>query len=130
MRTWIIAASLLVGPTVAAGQTPDSLPSGVTPQMIRNGQLLFEGPGLCVSCHGQDGGGVTGNAVDLTDGAWKHSDGSFDGILAQIKSGVPKEHSESGNGMPQRGASRLTENQLRAVAAYVWSLSRRPAGSR
>lgn len=130
MRTWIIAATFLWAPVVAAAQIPDSLPVGVTPQMIRNGQLLFEGPGLCVSCHGQDGRGVTGNNVDLTDGVWKHSDGSVDGILAQIKSGVPKEHSEGGNAMPQRGASRLTENQLRAVAAYVWSLSRRPAESR
>ena len=128
MRAWMIVSAMLGVPLCATtAQVADSLPPGVTPQMVRNGQLLFEGPGLCTSCHGTDGKGVTGNTIDLTDAAWIDSDGSFEGILAQIKSGVPKEHSSGGTGMPERGASRLTENQLRAVAAYVWSLSRRPA---
>jgi len=110
----------------AAAQIPDSLPTEVTPQMIRNGQLLFEGPGFCTSCHGKDGAGLGDPRKDLTDSIWHHSDGSFEGILTQIKAGVPAEHSASGERMPERGASRLMDNQLRAVAAYVWSLSRRP----
>jgi len=128
MGTWVIGIVLLAAPLVAASaQIPDSLPTEVTPQMIRNGQLLFEGPGLCMSCHGKDGAGLGDAGKDLTDSAWHHSDGSFEGILTQIKAGVPVEHGAGGVQMPERGASRLTENQLRAVAAYVWSLSRRQA---
>ncbi|MDH4043864.1 MAG: cytochrome c [Gemmatimonadota bacterium] len=108
----------------AAGQEPDSLPPGVTSQMLRNGQLLYEGPGLCTSCHGKGGNGIPNAGSDLTDTTWVHSDGSFEGILAQIQVGVPAEHSSTGTRMPERGASRVTPNQLKAIAAYVWSLSR------
>ena len=128
MHAWVIGIILLAAPlATATAQIPDSLPTGVTAQMIRNGQLLFEGPGLCTGCHGEDGAGIGDPGKNLTDAAWSHSDGTFEGILTQIKAGVPREHSASGARMPERGASRLTENQLRAVAAYVWSLSRRPA---
>jgi mono/diheme cytochrome c family protein len=122
-----VVVVFLASGTEAAAQIPDSLPPGVTQQMVRNGQLLFEGPGLCTSCHRRDGKGIVGTGADLTDDVWIHSDGSFEAILGQIKSGIPKEHSEGGSPMPERGASRLTENQLRAIAAYVWTLSRRPA---
>jgi len=121
----LIAFSLatgLVGPLTA--QQPDSLPPGVTAQMIETGKLLFEGPGVCTACHGRDGKGITGVGSNLTDTTWVHNDGSYEGILAQIKTGVLPEHSQSGRRMPERGASSLTDKQLAAVAAYVWSLSR------
>jgi len=128
VQAWkFVMVAILAAAAETAAQMPDSLPPGVTSQMVRNGQLLFEGPGLCTSCHGRDGKGTIGTGADLTDDVWSHSDGSFTAILDQIKSGVPKEHSAGGSQMPERGASRLTENQLRAIAAYVWTLSRRPA---
>lgn len=113
---------------VNAQQLPDSLPDGVTSTMVEQGRLLYEGPGRCISCHGDDGRGVGPSGADLTDSVWVHSDGSFDAILAQIKQGVPKEHSTVDRRMPERGASRLTDNQLRFVAAYVWTLSRQAGG--
>jgi mono/diheme cytochrome c family protein len=129
MRPCTLLIVFLTVPLPAAlAQEPDSLPPGVTPQMIRNGQLLYEGPGLCTSCHGTDGRGIPNAGSDLTDTTWVHSDGSFDGILAQIEAGVPAEHSSTGTRMPTRGASRVTPNQLKAIAAYVWSLSRSERG--
>jgi mono/diheme cytochrome c family protein len=124
MRAWMAVAVLAAACMTAEAQAPDSLPPGLTPLMVRNGKLLYEGPGMCASCHGTTGSGLGRTSADLTDSVWVHSDGSFEGILQQIVSGVPKAHSSTGALMPQRGASHLTENQLRAVAAYVWTLSR------
>jgi mono/diheme cytochrome c family protein len=129
LRAYVAIAVLAVAPCItAAAQTPDSLPAGVTPLMVRNGQLLYEGPGLCTSCHGPTGRGVAHAGADLTDSVWIHVDGSFESILRVIAGGVLKAHSSTGAPMPERGASRLTENQLRAIAAYVWTF-RRPAAS-
>jgi len=126
MRAWVVVAVLAAAPCgMALAQAPDSLPPGVTPLMIRNGQLLYEGPGFCTSCHGATGTGVGNTGGDLTDSTWAYSDGSFDGILQQIMSGLPQGHNTTGRPMPERGGSRLTENQLRAIAAYVWTLSHR-----
>lgn len=130
MRVLLVAAALTAPLAALSAQAPDSLPEGVTATMIAQGRLLYEGPGRCVSCHGPDGAGITNAGSDLTDDTWTHTDGSFEEILALIKAGVPREHSESGGRMPERGASRLTENQLRAVAAYAWSLSRQSGGDR
>lgn len=127
MRAWLVVAVLAAACGMAQAQVPDSLPAGVTPLMIRNGKLLYEGPGFCASCHGTTGAGVGSASGNLTDSTWAHSDGSFDGILRQIMSGLPQGHNTTGRPMPERGGSRLTENQLRAIAAYVWTLSRRPS---
>jgi mono/diheme cytochrome c family protein len=125
MHAKVVVLGLLttIGIPLAA-QQPDSLPSGVTPQMIDLGKMLFEGPGQCTSCHGPAGKGIANAGPDLTDTTWVHGGGTFEGILALIAAGVPAEQSQSGHRMPERGASRLTEKQLQAVAAYVWSLSR------
>lgn len=126
MRAWVAVAVLAVTPCLMAqAQSPDSLPPSVTPLMVRNGELLYAGPGMCTSCHGATGSGVANAGSDLTDSVWVHSDGSFEGILRLITSGVLKDHSSTGAPMPERGASRLSENQLRAIAAYVWTFQRR-----
>jgi mono/diheme cytochrome c family protein len=121
----VVTLTALTG-AAASGQAADTLPADITEGRIQQGKLLYEGPGRCIACHGADGTGAPAGGSDLTDTTWVHSDGSFEGILHQIKAGVPAEHSAAGIGMPERGASRLTENQLRFVAAYVWSLRRQP----
>ncbi|MEZ4588162.1 MAG: cytochrome c [Gemmatimonadales bacterium] len=110
-----------------AQAVPDSLPAGVTKGMIGEGKKLFTGAGLCMACHGMDarGGGV---GPDLTDTVWIHHKGSFDEIVAQVTRGIPADETNSGAVMPPRGGSSLNDEQIRAVAAYVWSLSR--AGKR
>ncbi|MGE3527066.1 MAG: cytochrome c [Gemmatimonadales bacterium] len=105
-----------------AAQTPDSLPEGVTEAMIGQGRKIFRDPGLCHACHGQAGKGGVG--PDLTDRQWLHIDGSYQAIAAQIRTGVPADKSKSGAIMPPRGGASISEDNLQAVAAYVWSLSR------
>jgi len=40
-----------------------------------------------------------------------------------IMSGVPSDKSSDGSVMPAKGGSSLSDEQVKAVAAYVWSLS-------
>ena len=111
-------------PRYAVAQQPDSLPPGVTPAMIAQGKKLFGGDGLCFSCHGPEARGLVG--PDLTDATWLSGKGSFEEIVARILEGVPAEQSKSGQIMPPKGGSSLNDKQVKAVAAYVWSLSRKP----
>ena len=106
------------------GQQPDSLPAGVTPAAIAQGKKLFSGEGLCFSCHGPEAKGLVG--PDLTDGTWLLGKGTFDEIVARIMEGATAGKSKSGVVMPPKGGARLKDEQVRAVAAYVWSLSRKP----
>jgi len=100
------------------------LPAGVTADMVRQGRQLFAGAGQCSTCHGADARGISMQGGDLTDRAWNHSDGSYQGILATIEKGVPAERSGTGIPMPPRAGANLTDEQARALAAYVWTLSR------
>ena len=93
--------------------------------MIATGRSLFHGNGLCFSCHGQNGQGVANLGPALSDAEWLHGDGAFATIVARISSGVPADSAKTGISMPPRGGSRLNDTQVRAVAAYVWSLRRR-----
>ena len=73
------------------------------------------------ACHGSSGKG-TPLGPDLTDSKWLWSDGSYSGIAKTITDGVmtPKEYRSP---MPPMGGAQLTDDQVKAVAAYVWSLS-------
>ncbi len=124
-----VLALLLAGAGSAGAQAvPDSLPPTVTAAMVAKGRELFVGPGLCVACHGFDGTGAIG--PDLTDTMWLHPDGSYLALVARIIHGVPDSESVSGTAMPPKGGSALTDDEVRSVAAYVWSLSRPPSGRR
>ena len=58
---------------------------------------------------------------DLTDDQWLWSDGSLAGIEATIAKGVPAPKEHTGV-MPPMGGATLTQEQLHAVAAYVYAL--------
>jgi mono/diheme cytochrome c family protein len=95
------------------------LPAGVTPQLVARGRTLYQGQ-TCVGCHGSDGrGSMAGGA--LTGPEWLWSDGSVDGIAATITRGVDKPRKASG-AMPAMGGAALTPDDVRAIAAYVWTL--------
>ena len=101
---------------------PMPYPEGVTREMVRQGQTLFTSPGNCYRCHEENGSG-SDLAPDLTDAVWLHLSGAnYEEIVALEKSGVPqpKEHPIP---MPPRGGVDLTEEQIRAIAAFVYSLS-------
>lgn len=125
---FIALASAVWRTELAAQQAASSLPDGVTPARIAEGGKLFKGPGFCFACH--DLAGKRAMGPDLTDTLWLHSSGTFSEIVQQIVDGVPRNSSKSGVMMPPRGGSQLDDEQVKAVAAYVWSLSHPTAPSR
>jgi mono/diheme cytochrome c family protein len=81
------------------------------------------GGGTCYACHGQDAKGSP-VAPNLTDGEWLNTDGSLAGITKTIQTGVPTPKKAPAP-MPPMGGASLTPEQVRAVAAYEYSLSHR-----
>ena len=120
----IAILGLLIVPGVALAQQ-QRLPEGVTQAMINEGKQLFAGTGLCAVCHGPEGKGMPSLGANLTDAEWLHSNGSYAGILETVQKGVTSDKSSSGTVMPPKGGSTLNDAQLKAVAAYVWSLSQK-----
>lgn len=107
-------------------QTPDSAapapadagsPAGA---LVARGDAVFHGPGNCYACHGSKGAGSI--APSLADETWIHSKGTLEEITAQIIHGVAKEAAKSGIAMPAKGGAALTDDDVKAVAAYVYSL--------
>ncbi len=100
---------------------PDSNPPSAD---VLLGDRVFhgrEGGGTCFTCHGVNGTG-TDLGPDLTDRVWIQTDGSKKGIAGLVRYGVPtpREHSDP---MPPEGGAHLTDEQIEAVASYVYSLS-------
>jgi len=116
----LVAAAALVGSSQAAAQEK-AAPSGVTPAAIAKGDTIFHKTGLCYACHGSNAEGAVG--PNLTDAEWLHGDGSYDMIIATVTSGVPATKAKKGIAMPPKGGSSITEDEVKAVAAYVYSLS-------
>lgn len=99
----------------------------VTPATVAEGKAIFEGKqagALCFSCHGMNARGTPGLAPDLTDATWLHGDGSMTFLRQLITAGVPKPK-EAVAPMPPMGGANLKADQVHAVAAYVFSLSRK-----
>jgi mono/diheme cytochrome c family protein len=126
----VIGAGQLRAQDSSATATPKpaqapAKPSGgatsVSPELVAKGDALFHGSGNCYACHGSKGEGLVG--PNLTDAEWIHSKGSYDEIVAQINHGVPKEESKSGIVMPPKGGATLSDDDVKAIAAYVYSLS-------
>jgi mono/diheme cytochrome c family protein len=125
--------AVLVGGLLLGGGCQSALaqqdPSGaaITPAMIALGDSVFHGRaggGACFVCHGQDGKGTPGLAPNLTAGAWLHGDGSYEFLVQLIQQGVA-EPKEGPAPMPPMGGAQLSPEQVRAVAAYVYSISRK-----
>ena len=92
--------------------------------LLEEGKKLFE-EGSCTRCHGA-GGAAGRSGPNLTDAEWVQSDGGLEGIRETIFWGVrrrdfadPSRRFE----MNPSGGMQLEWDQVRALAAYVWSLS-------
>jgi mono/diheme cytochrome c family protein len=125
VRFRVLAIVTLAWVAPLTAQRADSLPAGVTSAMITEGQKIYAGAGLCAACHGPQAKGTAGLGPNLTDAEWLHSNGTYDALVAQITAGVPANKSKTGVAMPPKGGAALTDAQIRAVAAYVWSLGPR-----
>jgi mono/diheme cytochrome c family protein len=116
-----------VGGAPAPADTPAPAAGGggkASPELIALGDSIFHGQvggGTCYACHGQDGKG-TGVGPNLTDAEWLNTDGSLEGIMKTIQTGVPTPKKAPAP-MPPMGGASLTPEQVRAVAAYEYSLS-------
>ena len=90
--------------------------AGQAPPDVEQGKQLFNG--MCARCHGIDGTGDEGpslNRPTLTRAA------TDDALREVISDGIPD------RGMPR--VRRLTDNEVRQLAAYVRSLGRAAAGT-
>ena len=100
------------------------VPPGATRAMVDLGDRIYHGQvggAACTGCHGDHGQGSP-LGPDLTGKKWLWSDGSLEGITKTINEGVsqPKQYRSP---MPPMGGAQLTADQVKAVAAYVWSIS-------
>lgn len=108
-------------------------PAEATPERIAEGKMLFH-TGSCAQCHAANGDGGT-RGPPLSDKSWLQGNGSFQSILALVREGIPLADMVDNSyrqPMPARGGDRmnLTDEQLLAVASYVYSISHvKPAGT-
>lgn len=123
-----LLAALLVLAALPEAVAAQELPPGVTAETVERGRQLYLGDGFCHTCHGRDGRGLPDLGAGLTGGDWSYSDGSLEGLAEVIREGVLAETSSTGIPMPPRGGARLSPEEVRALAAYVWSLSRNGPG--
>ena len=106
---------------------PPVAPPGSSAEEVALGQRIYFGEakgGTCAGCHGSDGRGSSAGG-SLTGPTYQWSDGSPAGLAATIRAGVAKPKKASG-GMPAMGGAPLDEADVKAVAAYVWTLGHRP----
>lgn len=128
-----VAAALVAGCTreqtqhdTTAAATPPAQTSPAGPassgQMVALGDSIFHGQaagGICYTCHGPDAKG-TQLGPNLTDAEWLNGDGSQEFIVTTVRNGVPTPKKYPGMMSPM--GQTLTPDQVRAVAAYVFSL--------
>lgn len=122
----VLAAALGLGATgLPAQATPRDRPAGVTDSAIQWGRALYRGPANCSACHGRQGRG-TAYGPDLADAIWWHGPGSYEWLVREVAHGIPEQLTVTGQPMPARGEAPMNPDDVRAVAAYVWSISHPP----
>lgn len=124
------AAGAAAGDTgTAASAAGGGGASSITAAMVALGDSIFHGQtagGTCFTCHGQDAKG-TALAPDLTDKTWIDGDGTYNYLVQRVTTGVPKPKQYPAP-MPPKGGANLSDAQVRAVAAYEYSLSHPEVG--
>lgn len=108
---------------ILAALTSDPPPAPGSVGAEPDGKALFHGKGMCFTCHGAEGAG-TAIGPALNDGEWLHFDEppDADRLAALVGSGVTQLVRFPAP-MPPRGGSSLSDEEIRAVTAYVLSLS-------
>jgi mono/diheme cytochrome c family protein len=107
--------------TAAGAGAGGALAPGTTAEMVQQGEQLYGT--VCVSCHGQGGVG-TQLGPALNDAQWIDIDGEFSQIVNVIRAGVlqPRQFPSP---MPPMDIDDFTNDQVRAMAAYVYSIGQR-----
>jgi mono/diheme cytochrome c family protein len=104
--------------------SPAALP--FTTAMVAEGDSIFHAR-TCKNCHGPEGKGAA-NGPNLTGPTFLHVDGSYDAFVKLITTGVPlAEIKDPAHKIPMGGRGArgvpLTDDQIKSVAAYVYTLS-------
>ncbi len=130
-RSRAIAAMLLAfglfSCTSSGGAPPETAPAPAPDaRLVAQGDSLFNN-GACVRCHARAGVGGA-NGPSLASGQWLHADGSLPSLVRVITAGVPRDSLRDTSRRfpmnPRGGPMNLTDPQVSALAAYVWSISR------
>lgn len=129
------AAALMIGPPSLAAQQAGGgqvvVPDSVTPARVLAGSDLFNGR-TCAVCHAIAGRGTGRWAPNLSDAEWLHSDGEYgdfnSGIFHTIFWGVKKEEFKARTPrrfamFPRGGMMDINLEAVKALAAYVWTIS-------
>jgi mono/diheme cytochrome c family protein len=116
----ILCAGLTGSPLSAQEVTP---PPGVTVEQVRLGFDLYHGKGACPVCHGDLGVG-TPDGPPLIVGQWKLGPGTIEWLADITRHAGWGATSRAGDPLPMRGPTVLDSAEVRAVATYVWSISR------
>jgi mono/diheme cytochrome c family protein len=103
-------------------QAAGAAPPGATASDVSAGQTVFSSTGNCFTCHGQNGAG-TALAPALNDKQWLNISGDFPSIQQVVNNGVPNPK-QFPAAMPAKGGAPLTDQQVKQVSAYVYSISR------
>jgi mono/diheme cytochrome c family protein len=120
---WLVFIFAPAIPGVAAQSVPR--PPGVTDSSIAWGRQLFHGSANCASCHGEAAQG-TPDGPALTGALWLHGPGTYEWLVEQVKRGIPAHETWTRKPMPMRGWSNMPDEDVAAVAAYVWSITHPP----
>ena len=109
--------------TVAAAPAAAARP--FTAMQVAQGDSIFHAIS-CKNCHGPEGKGAA-NGPNLTGPTFLHIDGTYPSIVNLITTGVPAaEIKDPAHKIPmgaRGGRTPLTDDQIRSVAAYVFTLS-------
>jgi len=115
LATLIATAGIVLAAQPARAQEP-------TAEQIAQGKEIFTGK-TCWGCHGKDAKG-TSNAPALIKKQWLDADGTWASIEQTVTTGVPKPKKFK-VAMPPMGGAKLSPEEIKAVAAYVYSLNQK-----
>lgn len=99
-----------------------------TAAMLAEGDSIFHARS-CKNCHGPEGKGAA-NGPDLTDQTFLHVDNTYASYVNLVTTGVPADQIKDPSHHVPMGArggrpTPLSDDQIKAVAAYAYSLSHR-----
>lgn len=99
------------------------LPTGMTVDMLVDGDRIFHSSGGCFVCHGVEAQGMPAAGDGITVGL-AYIPPTWNAIDSLVTAGLPDADTRSPIAMPGRGAKgNLTRDEVQRVAAYVWAIS-------
>ncbi len=125
--TIVFAITLVLALAVTGcggGKKATPTPAGPSPEIVTQGKQLYEQS--CSACHGPDAKGLPNLGKDLTTSEFAKGL-SDDQLLDFVKKGRPAGDPANTTGVdmpPKGGNPALTDDQLKAIIAYVRTLEK------